>query len=206
MSRYNTPTLFDIDKFEKLNSADEEAVITDLETEFPKIINIHRNSYNNTVLSVKEMNQNKITKLSHCQRMNENVRGGIIEEYSMGNVKIAPNDVFYLDWLGKYKIYFKKLNENFHPSYNMTIKSEKRLYQTKEHKNDTRPILYFGFIVDKNWTVFTGSYLVKIDNNELVFKIDLIEHCRLKQNIKPVERKPIEIKVSAKQKLKKKSI
>jgi len=167
--------LFDPTKFEKRELTSYHEVIADLEGNFDEFGEIFYKAFEMMEKDLSTKSLHYQGKNSKSIRMNENLQGLFIDKYGSSNVKFEAHKVFYLDWLGKYKIYIKKLDRHYRPKYNQTYSSQKRLYQRELCQNDSKPILYMGYQSDDLWTCIKGIYIVSIDDNKLVWreKIDI---------------------------------
>ena len=114
------------------------------------------------------------------------VKGLFRQEFTK-NIRIEKYGRCYLDIDGKFKIYFKKLNQYYLPYENETYKGKQLLHQlTSDALDDNCPILYLGYRVDKNWSNLISTHIVYIENGIAVkWRIDLEDEISLQLPIAP---------------------
>lgn len=169
--------LFDIAKLQKRKTSSQVEILNDLKDELPIIYRVFHEAFDMAMSELSKKPAHFHARNSAAVRMNENLQGLLTEHYGPRIVKIEAHRVCYIDWERKYKIYFKKLDNNFLPQYKPTLASEKKLNQIELTDEDSNPIIYIGYQVDDLWSSLTGIHLICVDKS--------------KDNKEPIWRKPL---------------
>lgn len=165
--------------FHTSNREDEEARILAsrlrfegvMEEHIPRIISVIEEAFDAMSDEISGRSPSYLNHLSRSNRMNEQIKGRITDEYGT-TVKRLPYNRFGL-FIGGYVILFKKLDKFGRPMNIPTTNSIALTGQGVLNFPGEPEIIHVGYTVDPSWEAIRKINAVKVEDQQVVWSSDL---------------------------------
>lgn len=181
----NVLTLFDFSKFPKRESALEVEYLKDFEKLLPEFFWAYQYAFERMREERSRLKTREINSRWPADAINRHVYSYLSSQPTIAPLIKKEYNTFYLE-KGKYKLQFKKLNDQYRPSYNYTKRSSLLERNRTWSSNDDKTVIFVGYKVDSTWSSLNGIYSVSLSDRKLNWAVDMEEMVHSSSSIKTI--------------------
>lgn len=164
--------LFDPNKYSPRKTASESEFQEQLSEFLPEFFHAFEYAFEKMCAERTSLRANEINSRWPANAINRYVYSWLTD-----NPKTLPfikkqSNTFYFEY-GQYKLTFKKVDNNYRPSYIATEQSQMLERNLTSSDEDTLSVIFIGYQVDDTWSQLKGAYALSRNGDQLKWRIDL---------------------------------